>query len=148
MKISKKNSKLTLQPNGDFQKPTHEQNLGVKDELAVTRKITDDGLWEFDWYKDPGALYYELGSPMKKIKPAAGSHFQLEELQQYAEGPFDVIPLHREGLPDKLMIVNKDWKLNGMRINLLATCVWIEYYGQTRSIKGPVVLCDLGLIPS
>lgn len=147
MKSSEQNSKPVLQPSGDFPKLGRENKLANNEKLTKGRRKKErDFLEILDKYKLPGALYYGLDSPVKSIKPAAGPYFQIEELQNYVGGLVEIIRLHREGLPDKLIILNEEGKLIGLSVNLLATGVWMQYYRKAEIIVGNAIICDPSFI--
>jgi hypothetical protein len=119
------------------------KKVKLKGELSTEKQI--EAIWKvFNKFKEPGALYYnDNGSPLKKITPVDGVHFQLDELQKYVVGLIEVIRLHQQGLPEKYLIVNEGGKVNGMSVNHLATGVFSQYYGNTNVIFGPAIVCDI-----
>jgi hypothetical protein len=62
----------------------------------------------------PKATLYCADFRIKEITPANGLYFTLAEMQKYVGGLIEIIPLDREGLEDKLLVVNEEGKLTGL----------------------------------
>jgi hypothetical protein len=94
----------------------------------------------------PKATLYCVDFKIREITPANGLYFTLEEMQKYVGGLIEIIPLDREGLEDKLIVVNEEGKLTGLAPNLPATLIWIMYYGETDYVSGDAIVCHPSFI--
>ena len=73
---------------------------------------------------------------IKKVNPANGTDFSLDELNKFVDGYIEV--LHIE---DKLLVCNEEGKLNNLPYNAKATCL-INAAGIKDYIVGNVLFCD------
>ncbi|MBL0310155.1 MAG: DUF3846 domain-containing protein [Bacteroidetes bacterium] len=83
---------------------------------------------------------------MTRIKPANGRYFTLEEMQRAVGGRIEIIPLDRDGLDDRVLVVDEEGKLISLPLNVLATLEWIRYYGETDFVAGDAIICHPELI--
>ena len=92
------------------------------------------------------ALLYSADLSVKRIKPANGRYFTLEEMQRVVGGRIEIIPLDREGLEDRLLVIHEEGKLISLPLNIFATLEWIRYYGETDYVSGDAIICHPDLI--
>ena len=92
------------------------------------------------------ALLYKTDLSVTWIRPANGRHFTLEEMQKTVGGRIEIIPLEREGLDDRLLVIHEEGKLISLPLNLLATIEWIRYYDETDYVSGDAIICHPDLI--
>ena len=92
------------------------------------------------------ALLYTTEFSVTRIKPANGRYFTLEEMQRTVGGLIQIVPLEREGLEDRLLVVHEEGKLISLPLNVVATFEWMRYYGETDFISGDCIICHPDLI--
>jgi hypothetical protein len=92
------------------------------------------------------ALLYTTDLSVTRIQPANGRYFTLEEMQRVVGGRIEIIPLDREGLEDRLLVIHEEGKLISLPLNMLATLEWIRYYGETDFVSGDAIICQPDLI--
>ncbi len=91
------------------------------------------------------AILYKTDSTIQNVSPANGTDFKYKELTAFVEGMVEIVPLPS----GRLMVVNEEGKLNGLKINLRATDVWkaeypIEQYPHNNDelIVGVALVCE------
>ncbi|MFN8323977.1 MAG: DUF3846 domain-containing protein [Chitinophagales bacterium] len=92
------------------------------------------------------ALLYTTEFSVTRVKPANGRYFTLEEMQRAVGGRIEIVPLEKEGLDDRLLVVHEEGKLISPPLNVLATFEWMRYYGETDFIFGDCIICHPDLI--
>lgn len=92
------------------------------------------------------ALLYTVNFSVTRVKPANGRYFTLEEMQAAVGGRIEIVPLEKEGLEDRLLVVHEEGKLISLPLNVLATFEWMRYYGETDFISGDCIICHPDLI--
>lgn len=85
-----------------------------------------------------------------EAKPSKGKHFSLEELQAVVGGTIDIQHLPKDG---KVMVVNDNGLLEGLKENHIASIMWRRNYpldeyplNNSQRIVGDVLVCDEGMI--
>ena len=72
------------------------------------------------------------------VEPKSGKDFQLDELQSFVGGYIQIVPLKN----GQLMVINEEGKINALAINLQATGVFGDTYGDCDIIVGDVLICE------
>ena len=72
----------------------------------------------------------------KKVDPANGKDFSLEELNEFVDGYIEI--LH---IGDKLLVCNEEGKLKNLQYNATATCL-INAAGIKDYIVGNALFCE------
>lgn len=92
------------------------------------------------------AFLYTTNFSVTRVKPANGHYFTLEELQRAVGGRIEIIPLEKDGLDSRLLVIHEEGKLISLPFNVLATFEWIRYYGETDFVSGDCIICRPDLI--
>lgn len=72
----------------------------------------------------------------KKVDPANGTDFSIDELNEFVDGYIEI--LH---IGDKLLVCNEEGKLKNLQYNATATCL-INAAGIKDYIVGNALFCD------
>jgi uncharacterized protein DUF3846 len=79
----------------------------------------------------------------KEIQPRDGKTFKLDELQEYVDGPIQIIDL----FDGSVMVVNEEGKIDRNKLSMYYNRVASELYNNSNDfIVGPVVVCPADLI--
>jgi len=85
------------------------------------------------------ATFIPVDGKIRKVTPANGKTFGLQELQSFVGGYIQVVPT--VGQSGAMMVINERGKLEELPVNVIASSVWSEVVGEADYIVGPALLC-------
>lgn len=84
------------------------------------------------------AILYKTDGTQTEVLPRNGESFTLEELQGFVGGWIQIVSAAK----NIHIICNEEGKLIGLPRNVLATPIWIQYFGYTDTLCGDVLIAN------
>jgi hypothetical protein len=85
------------------------------------------------------ATFIPVDGKIRKVTPANGKTFNVQELQSFVGGYIEIIPTAAK--VSAMMVINERGKLEKLPVNVIASSVWSEVVGEADYIAGPALLC-------
>ena len=84
------------------------------------------------------ARVLKVSGDVKRVEPANGTDFSLEELKEFVDGYIEIIQLPN----NEIMVINENGKVVDLPFNELATNIYQELIYKGDYIAGDALICD------